>query len=239
MVESFDVESTLTSFLESLDVNYSPLQILCLKKYLDFLYERNKHINLVGSKDRKDIFIRHFLDCLSVLKLGEVFLDTQKIIDVGSGAGLPGILLAIFLQDCDMYLLEKRLKKVNFLHEAVGYLGLKNVKILSGRAEDLAHHKELRERFDLVMARAVARFDILCELTIPFCKIGGRIIFYKSRKVFEELKNYGEVVSTLGGKVLELREVEVPSLDEFRAFLVIVKIEETLKKFPRSVAKMR
>lgn len=247
MSENFEIESILIPFLENFKIDYSSSQISFLRKYLDLLYENNKYMNLVGTKDKKGILIRHFLDCLSILKLREVFfgsdlsnidITTQKIIDIGSGAGLPGILLAIFLQDRHIYLLEKKLRKVNFLTSAVTQLNLKNVEILRGRAEELAHQDNLREKFDLVVARAVTKFDILCELAIPFCKIYGKVVFYKSKKIFEELNKYGDVVPKLGGRILGLEEVRIPNLEEFRAFLIIAKEEKTSNKFPRSVAKI-
>lgn len=210
--------------------------------YLELLYEKNKVINLTGTKEKEDIFIRQILDSLSILdgnilKHGE--LEGKKIIDIGTGAGLPGILLSIFLTESEIYLLDKSRKKTNFLRETSEKLQLGNIKILTDSAEELSRKKDFREKFDIVIARAVTKLNILLELTIPFCNINGKIIFYKSKKVFEETKDHGEAISKLGGAVEGLYEVRVPNLEGFRAFLVLRKEKRTPLKYPRNFAMIK
>lgn len=161
-----------------------------------------------------------------------------RVLDVGTGAGLPGVPLSIFLNDKIFYLLDKTLKKINFLNMIVEKLGVENVRVLRGRAEELGKEALYRETFDIVLSRAVTKFDILSELTIPFCRINGKIIFYKSKKIFAELESNRGAILKLGGKVENLLEVEVPNLNEYRAFLVIKKIRKSPGIYPRNFNKI-
>ena len=233
----------MLSSLEELGIEFTDKQISLLINYLELVYDYNQHLNIVGTKDKKNILIRHFLDCISILKYKKVFFEVKhkrnRILDVGTGGGLPGILLAIFLENGSFYLLDKKLKKINFLKKVVEELNLSNVEVVRGRAEELAHSSVYRERFDLVLIRALTKINIASELAIPFCKINGKIIFYKSKKIFKELKIYGKVISKLGGKVYRLQHIEVPNLNEFRVFLVIVKEKSSPCEYPRSIAKIK
>ncbi|HEY4662427.1 MAG TPA: 16S rRNA (guanine(527)-N(7))-methyltransferase RsmG [Candidatus Humimicrobiaceae bacterium] len=237
-----NVDDILRQSLRELGIGFSSSQIETLGKYLDLVYEHNQRFNLIGTKDKKGILIRHVLDSISILRYEKmIFGDMShsgRVLDAGSGAGLPGALLSIFLNDKIFYLLDKTLKKINFLTMVVKELGLNNVRIIRGRAEELGKEALYRETFDIVISRAVARFDILSELTIPFCRINGKIIFYKSKKIFAELEGNREAISKLGGKVNNLLEVEVPNLNEYRAFLVIKKIRKSPGIYPRNFNKI-
>ena len=211
-------------------------KVIC---YLEIVYEKNKVINLIGTKEKEDIFIKHILDSLSifnikVLKEGEY--REKKIIDIGTGGGLPGILLAIFLPESKIFLVDKSEKKTDFLRETVEALDIKNIMIVTDRAEELSRKADFREKFDIVIARAVTKFNILLELAIPFCTINGKIIFYKSKKVFEEIKEHSETISKLGGEFKKLYDVEVPDLERFRTFLILNKVKRTPLKYPRNFA---
>ena len=223
--------------LKKLGIDFSSNQIILIKKYLDMVYKYNKLTNLVGTKEKEDILTRHFLDSISILKYRKDIFDSkgniEKIIDVGTGAGLPGMILSIFLKDKLFYLLDKKEKKIEFLNLLARQLKLENTRIIKGRAEELAKENLYREKFDIVLSRAVARFNILCEFIIPFCRINGKIIFYKSLKVFDEINESRKAVQKLGGKVESLHEVKVPYLNEFRTFLVIKKIKKTPDRYPR------
>jgi len=238
-----DIDSILKLSLKELGINFSKAQVILVEEYLNLVYEYNKKFNLVGTKDKEEILVRHILDSISILKYKKyLFCNTnnvEKILDVGTGAGLPGVPLSIFLTDKLFYLLDKTIKKINFLNLLVKELKLKNVRIIRGRAEELAKENLYRENFDIVLARAVAGFNILSELIIPFCRINGKIIFYKSKKVFIELSAHREVVSKLGGKVDNLLEVKVPYLDEYRSFLVINKMEKSQNIYPRNFKKIK
>jgi 16S rRNA (guanine527-N7)-methyltransferase len=237
-----NIYDILIQSLRGLGIGYSGSQIETLEKYLDLVCEYNKRFNLIGTKNKEGILVRHVLDSISILRYETmIFSDVDnsgRVLDVGTGAGLPGVPLSIFLNDKIFYLLDKTLKKINFLNIVVEKLGIKNVRVLRGRAEELGKEALYRETFDVVLSRAVAKFDILSELTIPFCRINGKIIFYKSKKIFAELESDRGAILKLGGKVENLLEVEVPNLDEYRAFLVIKKVIKSPGIYPRNFNKI-
>jgi len=238
-----DIDNILKLSLKELGINFSEAQLSLVKEYLNLVYKHNKKFNLIGTKDKEGILIRHILDSISILKYKKyLFYNTdnvEKVLDVGTGAGLPGVILSIFLRDKLFYLLDKTLKKINFLNLLVKELKLENIRIIRGRAEELAKENLYRENFDIVLARAVASFNILSELIIPFCRINGRIIFYKSKNIFNELAAHREVISKLGGKADNLLEVKVPYLDEYRAFLIIKKAKKSPDAYPRNFKKIK
>jgi len=238
-----DIDNILKLSLKELGINFSKAQFSLVKEYLNLVYKHNKKFNLIGTKDKEGILIRHILDSISILKYKKyLFYNTgnvEKVLDVGTGAGLPGVMLSIFLSDKLFYLLDKTLKKINFLNLLVKELKLENIRIIRGSAEELAKENLYRENFDIVLARAVASFNILSELIIPFCRINGKIIFYKSKKIFNELAAHREVISKLGGKVDNLLEVKAPYLDEYRAFLIIKKEKKSPDIYPRNFKKIK
>lgn len=238
-----DIENIFRRSLKELGVDFSPDQIRVIKEYLDIVYEYNKEVNLTGTKKKENILVRHFLDSLSILRFKKDLFnrsdDIKEILDIGTGAGLPGMALSIFLKDRLFYLIDKKEKKIEFLNVTANRLKIKNVKIIRGRAEELAREWLYREKFDMVLARAVAKFNILCELLIPFCRINGKIIFYKSLKVFDELRKGRKVILELGGRKAKLLEVKVPYLNEFRAFLVIEKNKRTPLIYPRKFKEIK
>ena len=207
--------------------------------YLELVYKKNKVINLIGTKEKEDIFTRHIMDSLSIFNikiLGEGELQEKRIIDIGTGGGLPGILIAVFLPESKIFLADKSKKKTDFLRETIEALDLKNIIVITDRVEELSRKADFREKFDIVLARAVTRFNILLELAIPFCTINGKIIFYKSKKVFEEIKEHSGAISKLGGEFEELYDVKVPDLEGFRTFLILKKEKRTPLKYPRNFA---
>ena len=238
-----NIDNILKFSLDKLGINFSQEQVKTVEKYLDLVYKYNKKLNLIGTKDKKGILIRHILDSISILKYEKnIFYNNvkiKKILDIGTGAGLPGMILSIFLNNKLFYLLDKTSKKINFLNLAVEELKLKNIRIIRGRAEELARENLYRENFDIVLARAVTGFNILSELTIPFCRINGKIIFYKSKKVFTELEENSGAILKLGGKVSNLLEIRVPYLDEYRTFLIINKVKKSPKIYPRNFNKIK
>jgi len=236
-------EDILKSSLKELEISYLNEQLEAIKNYLDVVYEYNDKFSLTGTKDKQSILIRHILDSISILKYqGIIFSDrekSEKVLDVGTGAGLPGIPLAIFLIDKEFYLIDSSLKKIGFLDILVKELKLQNVIIVRGRAEQIARDKVYRESFDVVLSRALARINILSELTIPFSKINGKIMFYKSIKLRDELSFGKEAILRLGGKVDSLLEIKVPYLKEYRSLLLLKKVKETPVIYPRSFNKIK
>jgi len=237
-----DNRKLLKDSLEEMNIKAIGDQLEKLIAFQDLIFENNKKINLVGTIEREDILKRHILDSVSLLTYADRLFEGKediKILDIGTGGGFPGIPLAILLKDSKMALLEKSGKKVDFLNKAIRELSLDNILILPGRAEELASQGKWRGHFDIVIARAVTKFTILLELSVPFCNINGKIIFYKSKKVFEEIEARGDVIEILGGKVEELIEVKVSGLEEFRAFLVMKKERHTPSKYPRKFAHIK
>jgi len=232
----------LYEYLGKTGINNDSGKIDKVSSYLEIVYEKNKVINLIGTKEKKDIFIKHILDSLSIFNLKVLSKGEhpgKKIIDIGTGGGLPGILLAIFLPESKIFLIDKSKKKTDFLRETIKALDLENIRVITDRAEELSRKVGFREKFDIVIARAVTKFNILLELAIPFCTINGRIIFYKSKKVFEEIKEHSEAISKLGGEFEELYDVEVPDLEGFRTFLILKKGKRTPLKYPRNFAQIK
>ncbi|MCJ7471222.1 MAG: 16S rRNA (guanine(527)-N(7))-methyltransferase RsmG [Actinobacteria bacterium] len=232
-------KKALYEYLGKTGINNDSEKIDKVINYLEIVYEKNKVINLIGTKKKEDIFIKHILDSLSIfnikiLKEGE--LQEKKIIDIGTGGGLPGIPISIFLPESKIFLVDKSKKKTDFLRETIEKLDLKNIIVITDRAEELSRKASFREEFDIVIARAVTKFNILLEIAIPFCTINGKIIFYKSKKVFEEIKEHSEAMSKLGGEFEELYDVEVPDLEGFRTFLILKKEKRTPLKYPRNFA---
>ncbi|MCL5069615.1 MAG: 16S rRNA (guanine(527)-N(7))-methyltransferase RsmG [Actinobacteria bacterium] len=238
-----DNKKILTDSLNEISLSFTEADIGKIEKYIDILLKHNKQSNLVGTKLRQDILIRHVIDSLSIFKYSNYFFTTRegedfKILDIGTGAGLPGILISIFLKDKHVYLMDKKSKAIKFLKEAVHELNLANVYIIEGNAEYLGHDNNYRENFDIVLSRAVGKFNIICELMLPFCKIGGKTILYKSKKLHDEIEQYKNMIPVLGGKIDKIFDVKVPNLDEYRAFLSIIKVTSTLYKYPRKYAKI-
>ena len=237
-----DIYRTTVSSLKKLGIEFTEGQVSLLMRYLEIIYNYNMNTNIVGTKKKEDILVRHFLDCLSILKYRKSIFgledECKKILDIGTGAGLPGMLLAIFLKNKKFYLMDKKIKKISFLEKTMEELNLSNVILIRGKAEELAHDSSYRENYDLVLARAVAKINILSELAVPFCKINGKIVFYKSKKVFNEVINARYKISKLGGRVYSLKKVDVPGLNEFRNFMIITKEKSTPCKYPRSIAKI-
>jgi 16S rRNA (guanine527-N7)-methyltransferase len=238
-----DNKKILKTSLNKINLNFTEADIDKVEEYIDILIEYNKQFNLVGTKLRQDILIRHVIDSLSIFKYSNYFFipragENFKILDVGTGAGLPGILISIFLKDWHVYLLDKKSKAINFLREVVRKLNLTNIFIIEGNAEYFGHDDKYRENFNIVLSRAVGKFNVVCELMLPFCKIGGKAVLYKSKKLLEEIEKYKNIIPVLGGKIDKIFEVKVPNLDEYRAFLSILKETSTLYKYPRKYAKI-
>jgi 16S rRNA (guanine527-N7)-methyltransferase len=238
-----NLEFILKEYCSALGLKPGGETITSIIKFLDLIYEKNLEINLVSAKSKEDIFIRHFLDCISIFsyfKEKEFFKKKElKLIDVGSGPGLPGILIGALKENFDVTLIDSRKKYIEFLNNVLKILSLGNVKIIYGRAEEIAHQDSYREKFDIVTARAVARVDLLSELTIPLTRIGGRVVMYKSRKATEELDESRKAISVLGAEVESMHEVTVPLLNEYRVLIILNKTEETRYNYPRKYARIK
>jgi len=194
-----------------------------LLAYMGFLQEYNEKVNLTSIVDGEEIIVKHFLDSLTVL--GEMNIsESTKVIDIGTGAGFPGLVLKIAWENLDLVLLDSTKKKLRFLEEAVERLGLESVQCVHARAEELIRQKpELRGSFDYAVSRAVARLPKLVEYCLPYVKIGGEFIAMKGRNYGEELEESRGIVKKLGGEILGVREVILPGSDIVHSLIRIKK----------------
>ncbi|WMC91095.1 16S rRNA (guanine(527)-N(7))-methyltransferase RsmG [Kineothrix sp. MB12-C1] len=224
--------------LEELNIPLSDQQISQFIKYYELLIEWNSFMNLTAITDFDEILKKHFIDSLSIVKaFDEMKEDIRskkvRLIDVGTGAGFPGIPLKIAFPNFDITLLDSLHKRIKFLDEVVNQLSLVRISPIHGRAEDYAKPDKLREKYDLCVSRAVANLSTLSEYCLPFVKKEGLFISYKSEKLIEELREAEKAVSILGGKIENQIYFPLPSSDINRNLLIIKKIKNTPSKFPR------
>lgn len=212
-----------------IDVNLTDEQILLFEKYQDLLLDWNEKINLTAITEENDIIIKHFIDSLTITKYVK---DNDKVIDVGTGAGFPGIPLKIVNKSINLTLLDSLNKRINYLNDVIINLGMENVETIHARAEELSRNKEYRERYDIVTARAVANLKTLSEYCIPFVKLGGYFICMKGSNI-EEIEVAKEHIEILGGKIEDIEEITLPDTDMKRNIIMIKKIKNTENKYPR------
>lgn len=195
------------------------------KAYTDYLLEVNSHTNLTTITDPSEIELKHFKDSLTVL---DYIKEGDKVLDLGAGAGFPGIPLRIE-KDFDLTLIDSVNKKVNFMNEVIEILGLSNARAIHTRAEDFA--KENREGFDVVVSRAVANMSTLSELCLPFVKVGGLFIALKGPKADEEVKAAANALEILGGEVIKMEELDLDGNE--RVNVIVKKVRSCKKTYPR------
>lgn len=215
-----------------LGIELSEKQLSQFQKYYEILIEKNKVMNLTAITEWNEVVDKHFIDSISLVKAvdlsGEAYL-----LDLGCGAGFPGIPLKIVFPDLKIVLLDSLNKRILFLKEVIEELQLEQIEALHGRAEDYAKKPEYREQFDYCVSRAVANLTTLSEYCLPYVKEGGSFISYKSGKVQEELKEIKKAMFLLGGKVEEVISFTLPETEIERDFVCIKKEKKTPKKYPR------
>lgn len=228
----------LSEGLLEYNINISEKEINDFILYKDLLIEWNKKINLTAITEEKEIIIKHFLDSASVLSLGLEGMSSAKVIDVGTGAGFPGVPMKILSPEMEITLLDSLNKRKDFLNLVSENLNLKNTFPIAGRAEDLGKDLNFRESFDFCVSRAVASLDVLSEYCLPFVKLNGYFLSMKGPAVFDEVKISENAVKTLGGKLIDIRKVNVKYSDFERYIVIIKKISETPSKYPRKAGKV-
>jgi 16S rRNA (guanine527-N7)-methyltransferase len=224
----------LTSGAIKLGFPLSSAQLEQFSTYYQELTAWNKRVNLTRITSPQEVPVKHFLDSLTITLAFKLPPDTGfRVIDVGSGAGLPGIPLKLLLPGIRLVLLEATRKKANFLEHIRGKLGLEDTEIIVGRAEAVAYDSRYREAFDLVLSRAVARLPALVELTLPFCSVGGRFIAQKKGAIKSEIDEASGAIESLGGSLREIKRVELEELADERYLVVIDKVALTPELYPR------
>ncbi|MGB4439419.1 MAG: 16S rRNA (guanine(527)-N(7))-methyltransferase RsmG [Sedimentibacter sp.] len=204
--------------------------------YRDLLKDWNQKINITSIEDDEEIYVKHFLD--SVVLLNEKnFNETKSVIDVGTGGGFPGFPLKIVNDNYEVTLLDSLRKRIDFLSEVAKVLELENVEFIHGRAEDFGQNTNYREQFDICVSRAVAPLNVLSEYCLPFVKVGGYFAAYKSENISQEIKDSESAINKLGGKVKEIKEINLPGTDIVRKIVIIEKFEHTNSKYPRKAGK--
>lgn len=218
--------------LESLNIELDREQREKFHQFYELLVEWNKVMNLTGITDYDEVYEKHFVDSLAIAKVIDLS-KVNRIIDIGTGAGFPGIPLKIAFPHLEVVLLDSLQKRIHFLDEVACKLGLQKVITLHGRAEDYARGSEYRESFDLCVSRAVANLAVLSEYCVPYVSVGGYFISYKSGNVDEEIKQAETSIRVLGGRMEEVVKFKLPLSEIERSFVKIHKESCTKNKYPR------
>ena len=212
-------------------ITLQPLQMQQFGVYFDLLTETNKVMNLTALTSPQDVAVKHFID--SLLCYDENLMKGKNLIDVGTGAGFPGVPLKIFDPSLQLILLDSLEKRLKFLQTVVRNLQLADVSLVHMRAEDAGRHKTLRGQADVAVSRAVARLSVLAEYCLPLVRKGGSFVALKGSKYKEEIAEAEKAVRILGGNVTSVKEVELPGLNDGRAIIVIRKVKDTSPAYPR------
>lgn len=216
--------------VDKLGINLSEIQLKQFYNYMNLLIEWNKKINLTAITEPDEIILKHFVDSLTISRY---ISDGTKVVDVGTGAGFPGIPLKIVRQDVDITLLDSLQKRINFLDEVINELNLEKITTVHSRVEDFGKNKKYREEFDIATSRAVANLSTLSEYLLPLVKVGGKVISMKGSLIQEELENSKNAIKILGGKIEKVDEFDLPNSDISRNIVLIDKIKTTPNRYPR------
>ena len=217
------------------DIDLTDSQLDKFEKFYEHLIEKNKVMNLTAITDERDVVYKHFIDSIALIK--KINFDGKKVIDVGTGAGFPGIPLAIVTDNAEFVLMDSLNKRIKFLNEIIEICDLKNVTTIHARAEELGRDTEYREKFDYCVSRAVANMSTLLEFCIPFVRVGGVFVSYKSGDVTEEIELSKNAQKQLFCRIKDVIGFSIPNTDISRSFVVFEKKKELNKKYPRQGGK--
>ena len=202
--------------------------------YYNKLIEFNKKVNLTRITDKNEVYLKHFFDSITpLLEFSDLFKGEKSLCDVGAGAGFPSLPIKILCPDLSITIVDSLGRRLKFLDELVSDLSLDKVTLVHSRAEDAGQNKNLREKFDLVTGRAVARMSVLSEYCLPLAKVDGYLVALKGPKAQDELAEAKNAIEVLGGSVKEVKELTLPDTDDERTLIVVKKVKATPKKYPR------
>ena len=224
---------SLPGELHQLGLVLSKKQLSQFSAYSSYLLECNKRINLTAIKDPEAVDMLHFVDSLTVsMAISDKTKTGMRVLDIGTGAGFPGIPIKLIFPDISLTLIESSKKKADFLDSLLRMLNLPDVNVVNSRSEDAARDSNLRESFDLVVCRGVAEMAVLIELSLPFLRIGGLLVAHKKANISDEIRKADSALAELGGKLMDVLRVNVKKLED-RSIVIVSKISPTKKKFPR------
>ncbi len=215
-----------------MQIDLSDDQMAAFRAFYDDLIETNRVMNLTAITEPKEVMTKHFLDSLSLVRVRTLSVG-DKLLDLGTGGGFPGMPLHILQPEAEITLADALNKRINFLNRHIEAHQMQHITAVHGRAEEMARKSEYREVFDVVVSRAVANLSTLCEYTLPFVNIGGQFIAYKSGAVDKELAESKHAVAALGGKITKIDTFSLPGGDYDRSLVVIEKVKKTPKTYPR------
>ena len=233
-MEKEEFSNKLKDSMKKINIEITEKQVDDFYNYMNLLLEWNEKINLTAITEENDIILKHFVDCGTILKY---IKDNSSIIDIGTGAGFPGIPLKILNNSLKITLMDSLNKRIIFLNNVIDELKLSNIEAIHARAEELARNKNYREKYDISTSRAVANLSTLSEYMLPFVKKDGIAISMKGSNIDEELNNSKKAIKILGGKIEKIDNFNLVETDNLRNIIIIRKIEKTPKEFPRKAGK--
>lgn len=220
----------MNDYLKKLNITLNDEQMQTFYNYMNLIIEKNKVMNLTGITEPKEIILKHFVDSLTVSK----YIDkNESVIDVGTGAGFPGIPLIIKNNTLKLCLLDSLNKRINFLNDVIVQNSLNNIETIHGRAEEYGQNKDYRESFDTAVSRAVAPLNILLEYMLPFVKLNGKCICMKGNITKEEIESSKDALNILGGTIEKVDEFVLPKTDNNRTIIIVKKTKNTKTTYPR------
>lgn len=229
-MEQSEFNNLMIYYAKKMNFLFNEEQLNRFYKYMNLLIEWNKKINLTAIVEPEEIILKHFMDSLTI----NSYIDTnQTLVDVGTGAGFPGIPIKIYRPDLKVVLVDSLNKRVNFLNEVINQLNLKDIETVHSRIEDFGKNSKYRESFDIVTARAVANLSVLSEYLVPLAKIDGKCICMKGNEILEECNNAKNAIKILGGIILKIDKFTLPESDITRNIIVLQKTNKTPNKYPR------